>query len=149
MIRKFKLLIEQRLSLLGEEPASTGHTLELAAAALLLEVARADHDAHPAEEQAVIEAIRAAYPLSEEEVASLLAAAGDQVEDAVSLHEFTRVLNDRLDETQKQILLEDLWRVARADGHLDKYEEYMIRKIADLLYVSHRDFIRAKHRVMS
>jgi uncharacterized tellurite resistance protein B-like protein len=41
-------------------------------------------------------------------------------------------------------LVENMWRVAFSDQKLDKYEEALIRKVADLIYVSHQDFIKTK-----
>ena len=69
------------------------------------------------------------------------------LEEAVSLYEFTAVINDQFDREQKIDLVEMLWRVAYADQELDQYEEYFVRKIADLLHVSHKDYIQAKLRV--
>ncbi len=65
----------------------------------------------------------------------------------MSLYEFTRLLNEQLSREERIRIVEMLWRVAFVDSVIDKYEEYYIRKIADLLYVSHRDYIKAKHRV--
>jgi uncharacterized tellurite resistance protein B-like protein len=68
-------------------------------------------------------------------------------EDMVSMHPFLRMINDHFTPEQKCRIVEDMWRVAFADHSLDKYEEAQIRKIADLLYVPHKDFIRAKLRM--
>jgi uncharacterized tellurite resistance protein B-like protein len=146
MIKTLHAMLTEQLALIGQiQPAVEHHMLELAAAALLLEVTRSDHAAHPAEQTIVVDAIRKAYALNAPETDALLATAAARVEDAVSLHDFTRVLNARLGAAHKKALVADLWRVAYADGRLDKYEEYTIRKIADLLHVPHRDFIHAKH----
>jgi uncharacterized tellurite resistance protein B-like protein len=143
MLRAFKNLIEEALA--GPaDPKQRQHTRQLAAAALLLEVSRADHEQDAAEQRAVVEAIRRAHGLSDQEISVLVESAQASVDIAASLQEFTRVLNEQLSATDRNALVEDLWRVAYADGRLDKYEEYMIRKIADLLYVSHSQFIRAK-----
>ncbi len=63
----------------------------------------------------------------------------------MSLNDFTDVINEKFDADHKFVLMERLWKVACADDRLDKYEEYTIRKIADLLHVPHRKFIQAKH----
>lgn len=147
MIRTIKALVNARLREASPARARRDpHTLELAAAALLLEVSRADDTTDALELGAVVAAIRASHELSDYEVELLLADAGQRVDDAVDYLEFTRILNARLDADEKSRLIEDLWRVAYVDGRLDTYEEHAIRKIADLLHVSHRDFIRAKHR---
>ena len=69
-------------------------------------------------------------------------------DDATSLYEFTRLINDHFELTEKENLVELLWFVAFADGALDKYEEHLVRRVADLVHVSHGAFIRAKHRAM-
>jgi len=116
--------------------------LEVAGLALMMEIARADHSSSAEERKAIMVAARQVFGLTDAE--ALMGEAETAVEDAVSLHEFTRVLNERLDRATKYRLLEQLWRVAYADGSLDHYEEYYLRKICDLLYLSHRDLIRAK-----
>jgi uncharacterized tellurite resistance protein B-like protein len=78
----------------------------------------------------------------------LLKVALAQNEDAVSLYPFVRLINDHFTAEQKRQIVEATWRVAFADRRLDKYEEAQIRKIADLLYVPHKDFIMTKLRVL-
>ncbi len=122
-------------------------SLELAAAALLVEVARADFQVDADEEQTIGRALRGTLGLAEDEVESLIELAHEYSRDAVGLHPFTSVVHDRFDAQEKIRLFECLWRVAFADGTIDKHEEHMLRRIADLLHVSHRDFIRTKLRV--
>ena len=74
----------------------------------------------------------------------LLRDASDEVDQDTSLFDFTRVINDHYSASQKLELIESMWRVAYADGRLDKYEESLIRQVAELTYVSHSDYIRAK-----
>ncbi len=87
------------------------------------------------------------FNIAVEQVDELIDLARREVDLAVSLHDFTRMLNDNLNASEKIQVIELLWQVAFADAVLDKYEEYYIRKIADLLYISHKDYIRTKHRV--
>ena len=82
--------------------------------------------------------------LSPEEVDRLLRQAGEQLDEATSLYDFTRVINDHYSAAQKLELVSSMWRVAYADGRLDKYEEYLIRQVAELIYVPHSDYIRVK-----
>ena len=70
-----------------------------------------------------------------------------QAKEATSLYEFTRLINDDYDYKQKVELIENMWRIAFSDNNLDKYEDHLIRKISDLIYVSHSDFIKAKLKV--
>ena len=74
----------------------------------------------------------------------LIAQAEAHLDEATSLYDFTRVINDHYLPAQKLELVASMWRVAYADGRLDKYEEYLIRQVAELCYVSHQDYIRTK-----
>lgn len=133
-------------ALLGDLRAApvTELTLEVAGLALLLEIARADHNSSAAERKAIATAAMSVFGIEAAAAEALIAEAETAVEDAVSLFEFTRVLNERLDRDAKYRLLAHLWQVAYADGNLDHYEEYYLRRICDLLHLSHRDLIRAK-----
>ena len=123
------------------------HALRVATAALLVEMARADFE-EDADEHALIETLlRGEFALDAGEARALLSEAGADADGAVSLHEFTSALHAHLSERDKIRVIEMLWRVALADGQIDKYEEYLVRKVADLLYVRHRDLVRARHHV--
>jgi uncharacterized tellurite resistance protein B-like protein len=124
----------------------TQHQLRLAAAALLIETARADFTQDAAEEAALAELLRRELKLSAVEVEELLALASHRVDESTSLYEFTRVINDHYTPQQKLQLISAMWVVAYADGNLDKYEEHLIRRVAELTYVAHEDYIRAKLR---
>ncbi len=123
--------------------------LQLATAVLLMEVARADYADDPREIAAVAAAIRKTFPLSADETEQLLTISRQEAEQATSYHEFTNLIHQAFSPEEKITVIENMWQVAFSDGHLDKYEEHFIRKIADLLYVKHSDFIAAKHRARS
>ncbi len=118
--------------------------LEIAAIALLIEVARADNHHTREERQAIAQAATEVFGVQEPVRTMLIEEAARAVEESISLFDFTRVLNEGLDRDAKYRLLECLWQVAYADGNLDTYEEYYLRKIGELLHLSHRDLIRAK-----
>lgn len=123
--------------------------IERLTALLLVEVARADAEVGSDELAAIDKAIKASSSsLSAEEVEQIIATARDDAENTVSFHEHVRQINSGFSRAQKLQLIEQMWRVAYADGDLDKYEEYTIRKMADLLFVEHAEFIRAKLRVL-
>lgn len=132
-----------------ESPASREHAVRLATALLLIEVARADYKEELAEDEAVSELLRDFFQLSEEEASILMDEARAESDYASSLQAFTRQLHENLTLEEKQHIVEMLWRVALADRHLDKYEDYLVRKVADLLYVSHGDLIRIRNEVKS
>jgi uncharacterized tellurite resistance protein B-like protein len=129
--------------------AATGrHSVELAVVALLLEIGRADHSIAQEELASVVQSAAAVFGITEAESNALIDVAGPAVEASVSMFEFTEVLNRELDPARKKEILRALWRVAQADGRIDHYEEYYLRKVADLLHLSHRDFISAKLAVL-
>ncbi|MEM1190342.1 MAG: TerB family tellurite resistance protein [Pseudomonadota bacterium] len=127
------------------EPHREPHDIKLAAAALLVEVARADHDQLPEEEQAMGRLLASTLELSAEEVDEILERAGTAVEEATSLYEFTRLVNDHYGPDDKRALIAAMWEVAYADDELDKYEEHIIRRVAELIYLPHAEFMRTKH----
>lgn len=124
---------------------SSGHRLNLATAALLIEIARADSD-FDATEQAAIQGLLAdALDLSGDEIAELVRLATEESRESTSLHEFTRLINESYSIDDKRRLMEQLWRVAYADGRIDRYEEQLLRRIADLLHIRHSEFMQARH----
>ena len=129
---------------LRQEPPS----LPLACAVLMFEILRADREQHPAEWETVRRHITQAFSLDEKAAEDLMQAAKQHAEEAISLHAFVREINQAYEPEAKAALVRMLWDVAYADGQLDPHEEYAIRKLADLLYVRHRDFIRGKHQAM-
>jgi uncharacterized tellurite resistance protein B-like protein len=143
------VLIEQLKKIFGPEPAVKGmlehrEPLELATAALLLELARADFTESDAELAAVRQLLQRRYELTPQALDALIENASRRTDRAVSLHEFTHRLNRELPQQDKFDLIEMLWRVSCADGHIDKHEEQLIQRIAGLLHVSDRDRVRLK-----
>ncbi len=130
----------------AEDPAAARRRLRLAAAMLLLEIAWADFDLQPGELEAVGAALGRSFGLDASQVDLLLAAAQSAHEEEVSIHPYVREINRCFDLEAKERLIEEMWRVALSDRVLDKYEEGQIRRIAELLYVPHARFIRAKLR---
>jgi len=122
--------------------------IQLSTAVLLVEIARADHDRHEVEDVEMRKQLAAKFRLSEKESHMLLDAAEMAAENSVSLHEFTRLLHDEMSYEEKTTVIEMLWQIALADNNLDKYEDYMIGKIADLMYIARGDVIRLKSRVI-
>lgn len=132
----------------GEDAPADERALRVATAALLVEMARADFSEDSGEREEIVRILQSHFSLDLADARELLAQAGDRADESVSLHEFTRLLHEQLQPEEKQAIVEMLWRVALADAQLDKYEDHLVRKIADLLYVSHGDLVRLKHRVL-
>lgn len=129
-----------------QQPAHTHstHSLELATAALLVEVMHADHTVSASEEQTLLNVLQAVLHLSSDEASSMLAEAKQSVAHAADLQQFTRVVHQHFSHQQLFDLMRGLWLVAYSSNGLDKYEEHMIRRIADLLHLRHSEFIKAK-----
>ena len=114
----------------------------------MFEVARADFSVEAIEQETVTALLTDQFNLSADEVSTITEAAVEQADAATCLFEFTRTLNELASAEQKRNLLAMMWRVAMADNALSRYEEHVIRKVADLLYVPHGDFIAAKQAAM-
>lgn len=130
------------------ETEDTEHRLKLASASLLIEMIRMDHKIEPAEHNMVKALIKKDFQLSDSETENLFQMAEEESKNAVDYYRFARLINDEYEPTQKIKIIENLWHIAYADGELDKYEEHYLRKISELLYVPHKEFIKAKHRVL-
>jgi len=121
--------------------------LRVATALLLVEVSRADHAEDLLEDAAIFAALKEFFALGTGEAEWLLEEARREADHAVELQQFTRRLHEQLSVAEKHRVVAMLWEVALADRQLDKHEDYAVRKIADLLYVSHSDLIRIRNRV--
>lgn len=122
-------------------------TLELATAALFCEIVRADQHFDDRERQALREMLMTRFSLTDAAVDELMQLAEDEADQAVDHFQFVRLVNDHYGYDDKVTLVELMWRLAYADDELDAHEEHRIRKLADLLFVRHSDFIRTKLRV--
>ena len=131
-----------------EESGPTEDDLRLATVALLVEMARADFEDDPKEQKAILDILRVHYSVSSEEAKSLFESAEARVDESVSLHEFTNKLHKQLNANDKNKIVRMMWEVALSDGEIDKHEDHLVRKVADLLYVNHSDLVRLKHLVM-
>lgn len=110
---------------------------------LLMEVARLASEQPRLKEAAVAHALKEAFPIDDGELGALL----EKAPRYTSYYEPVALLNGKFTPPQKVQFVEHLWRVAYADGEIDMYEDQLVRKLSDLLYVAHADFILAKHRV--
>ena len=126
-------------------PKLTGRpNIDLACAALLVEVARADYADDPKETEATLTAIRKVLRIPEADIAELLSEANAEVEEGTSVFPHTSLINEHCSREQKYDILVAMWQVAFADGNLDKYEEHLIRRVAGLIHLDHSEFIQAK-----
>ncbi|MCF1426453.1 MAG: TerB family tellurite resistance protein [Shewanella sp.] len=147
MIAKLKQYLTTHLH--AQTPEEKQRNLDLAAASMLLEVAYAD-DALSAKEATLLpNVMQQTLGLSAEEVSDLIAEAKGRQQQATSLYEFTNEINDAFTLEQKQKLVLAMWQLAYADGKLCQYEDQIIRRMADLLYLKHSELIQLRNRAMS
>lgn len=106
----------------------------------------ADHEVKEDEIRRITELLVRLFAIAEDQASRLLDEAIHRHHELVSLHEMTSIVNAQQDQALKRELVFAMWCIALADDHKDKYEEHLIRKVADLLYLSHSDFIKARHR---
>lgn len=133
----------------GDTSAPDHHQLAIAATALMVQLARIDNNEDKRELETIVECAARVHQVTADEARAILQDALDHASDSTSLYEFTGQLNARLNQEEKQRVLESIWQVALADGRIDKYEEHLIRRIAELLHLNHREYMQARHRAES
>ncbi len=131
-------------ALVGDPAGSERHTLEVATAALLVEVVRMDGEATADEREATLRAVREKFNLAPGQAQQLVDLAEAEARQANDYYQFTSIINRRFTQAQKIRVIALMWEIAYADNVASPFEEHLIRKIADLLYVEHRDYITAK-----
>lgn len=143
MLERLKSAI-QKLAQPGLGSDMSRDELRMAAVLLLVEVMMADHHIDESEKRQLLNSTMVLLQLTREESEELINQAIRQHKDLVSLYDLTRVINLHFDQGRKIELIAHMWRVAYSDRQWDKYEEHLIRKVADLLYISHQDFVHAR-----
>lgn len=149
MIESIKRFFENKLTTneKDETPGSVVSRIDLACAALLVEVMNSDHELDEREHQEFMAVLQQSYNIEESDLEELVQLAKDEAFEATSLYEFTKLINDNYEYQQKVALIENMWRIAFSDERLDKYEDHLIRKVSELIYVSHSDFIKTKLKI--
>ncbi len=120
--------------------------LRIATSAILIEMTRADFEVKPEELASVAEALETTFAISAAETQELLRLAEQEAQHATDFYQFTSLINRSFSAEEKTRVIELMWQVAYADGRADRYEDHLVRKIAGLLHVPHKDFIAAKQR---
>ena len=147
MINKIKELITKFGNKEEIEEESNLSQLNNACVALLVEIAFADKDFDETEKTSLKLTLMETYAIEEADIDEIIKDAEITVAESTSLYGYTRIVNDEFEYDDKLSLLKNLWKVAYADGNLDKYEEHLIRKISDLIHISHSDYINIKLEV--
>ncbi|UTW05669.1 TerB family tellurite resistance protein (plasmid) [Amphritea atlantica] len=148
MMTKLKSFLDTFLPPESDSPSDPQKIISLASAALMVEVLLSDYERKPEEQSTLLDVLKKSFSLNQVTADELLKQAGKAQREATDYFRFTSQINEICTPQEKISLIENLWRVAYADGELHHYEEHVIRRIADLIHVSHTDFITAKLRVM-
>ena len=119
------------------------NSIQKSICSLMIEVAYADNQLDESELKAMARSL-SKLDIQEEEIQEIVDVTLSKSKESISFYEHTRILNDQLDYDQKKEVLNSVWAIAFADGEMDKHEEHLIRRIAELLYLNHKDFINTK-----
>ena len=122
------------------------HTLQLATAVLLIEVMRSDAESTDEEQATVLKILKERFQLPDAEVAQLSELGHRTAKAANDLHQFTSLINRELELPEKVRIIEYMWQVAYADRQISAHENHLMRRMADLLHISHGDYVAAKMR---
>lgn len=144
MLTKLQQFFQQYLVDNENQAEALEHRLQLATAALMVEILYADEKVTAEEDKRLRSLLKKRFVLHRNEIEALIELAHTEKHQATDYYAFTSLLNTHYTQQQKARLIEDLWHLAYADNELDRFEEHLIRRLADLLHVPHRDFIRGK-----
>jgi len=144
MLNKLKSLFNSLTESSSQSVDADSSSIQLAAAVLLVEAMMADHQVEPSEIEQLLGSLQRLFQMTPEQSQELMQLASHKQDELVSLHEVTHILNASKDQKLKKDIILAMWCIALADENKDKYEEHLIRKVADLLYISHTDFIQAR-----
>lgn len=134
-----------------ESPLEKDHSLRVGVAtcALFFEMAQIDGEFDESERTLILRILKKQFGFSEEQVVSIMKAAEEELEGSIDLWRFTSLINENYTMAEKIEVIEEVWRIAYTDGHLDKHEDYLVHKMADLLRLTHKQLIDAKLRVLA
>jgi len=148
MLKKIRRFFENERSTSGKEEKENGHDVMVATCALFLEMARIDKTFTDEEMGEILNVLEKEYDLTREKAGALLEAADQELKDSVDLWQFASLINENYSVEEKIQIIEILWKIVYVDGKLDKYEDYLMHKLEQLLRISHRQLIEAKMKVL-
>ncbi len=146
MIEKIRRFFEDNLQLSDGKPQENEKQIELACIALLIELAKVDQTVDESELSVIRKASKSVFNIADSKIDEIIALAKEESAQSTSLYQFTDLVNAHYNDEMKYKLVLAMWKVAFADGELDKYEEHLVRKVAELTYVPHVKFMEAKFR---
>jgi uncharacterized tellurite resistance protein B-like protein len=123
--------------------------IQTATAVILLEIAYADNSLSVAEEQRLLEFLKARFAMTDERARELLEAAEGMRTQTIDHWNLTNLIRTNTSLTERIEIVKTMWRLVYEDGGLHQYENYLVRKLADLLGLEHHVMIEAKMAVRS
>ncbi len=123
---------------------SNDKKIQVATAAVLVEMAKADGDFSEDERYHIIKTLQNTFNLDEVCVKELINLSEKKLEKGLGIYEFTSIINNNFSKSEKLELIEDLWKIIYTDDKLDKYEDRLVKLIGAMLNVDHKDIINAK-----
>jgi len=149
MLQKIKRFFDNNLIANASSSSfDSEHAVRLAMASLMIEVAESDYHDAPEEHKLVINIVKNSFDLSDAETDEIVDLARQEHADSIDYFQFTSLINQHYSAAQRIELIEKLWQIAFADHKLDKHEEHVIRRIADLIHVARSDFMKIKLKVL-
>lgn len=149
MLKKIKRFFDDNvLANSNSNIEDTEHRVRLAMASLMIEVAESDYHDAPEERESVLNIVKESFDLTDAETNQIVELARQEHADSIDYFQFTSLINQHYSATERIELIEKLWQIAFSDHVLDKHEEHVIRRIADLIHVAHSDFMKTKLKVM-
>lgn len=142
MLKKLSVWFQEQFD--PQQPQPEEHKVELATAVLLYEIMRADDTFEQAERDIYRQRLVSHFELPDPDIDELMELTTSHAHQAADFVQFTRIINSQCSGQEKRAILDSLWLLAYADNHLDPHEEHLIRRIADLLYIPHSQFIQSK-----
>ncbi len=150
MLQKIKRFFDDNvIANSNANKADNEHAIRLAMASLMIEVAESDYQDAPEEQQSILAIVKESFDLTESETNQIVELARQEHANSIDYFQFTSLINQHYSAAQRIELIKKLWQIAFADHVLDKHEEHVIRRIADLIHVAHSDFMKTKLKVLN
>ena len=145
MFDKLKSVFDKKI----EEESEQFNTVQIAISTLMIQTAVYDGTFDEQEKSKILELIKKYFNFNEDQKLTLFKIAMKVNDDSNDIQQFTSVLNHNLSEEEKLNIIEMLWKIIISDGHIDDYENALIRKISGLLYISDRDVGQIKKKLIA
>ncbi len=147
MIDLVKKFFGKRIKNSTEEGEDSLHDVRIATCALLLEMSQIDGEFSESERENILSIIKKEYEVDDEHVTTIIEAADKELKGSLDLWQFTNLINQNYAQEEKIEIIEMVWRIAYTDGKLDKHEDFLVHKLANLLRLNHRQLIDAKIKI--